>query len=287
MSVIDALLAVARSDWSAGARAARTAASAEPDELLPLALAAFLDGGSEGNIYAEPEGFERFIQGGANPALYAATIDALRAVVAWQRPTSLLDIGCGDGRVTAAVASGAIDLVTLVEPSAALLAEAVATFQGARWAVSPHQLKAEAFVADPAGSASWSLVQSTFAFHTLNASQRYEVLRALATRSGSIVLVEFDIPDFDDGGIEHARYAAERYERGLAEYRGDDTVAQRFLMPVLVGQFDPNQKRLTHEQSSARWCDDLRACGFTAVTSTPIFAYWWGTAVLIQGTGAP
>ncbi len=286
MSVIDALLAVARSDWSAGAQAARTAAAAEPDSLLPLALAAFLDGGSEGNIYAEPEGFERFIQGGANPALYAATIDALREVVAKQRPTTLLDIGCGDGRVTAAVASEGIDLVTLVEPSEALLGEAVAAFQGSTCTVSPHQMTAEAFVADFARSDTWSLVQSTFAFHTLNASQRHEVLRALATRSRSIALVEFDVPDFDDGGTEHARYTAERYERGLAEYPGDDTVAQRFLMPVLVGQFDPDQTRLTHEQSALRWCDDLRACGFTAVTSAPIFPYWWGTAVLIQGTGA-
>ncbi len=284
MSVIDALLAVAGSDWSAGARAAHDAAAAEPDALLPRALATFLDGGSEGNIYAEPEGFERFIQGGANPALYAATIDALRAVVAQQRPTSLLDLGCGDGRVTAAVVSDTIGLVTLVEPSEALLAEAVAAFSGARCAVSPHRTTAEEFVLDTALSDSWSLVQSTFAFHTLTAFQRHEVLGAIAPRATSIGLVEFDVPDFEDGGVGHARYAAERYERGLAEYPNDMVVVQRFLMPVLVGQFDPNQKRLTHEQSATRWSDELLSAGYGSVSVTPVFAYWWAPAVLVRGT---
>ncbi len=284
MSVIDALVAVAQSDWVAGARAARDAAAAHPDELLPRALAAFLEGANEGGIYAEPEGFERFIAGGANPALYAATIDALRDVVAMQRPASVVDLGCGDGRVTAGVADASVRSVTLVEPSEALLTTAEAAVTAPDRSVRAERRTAEAFLAGSPPHVTWSLAIATFALHTLTPPARTLVLRELADRATPLAFVEFDVPDFDDGGIEHARYAAERYEHGLAEYHSDDLVTQRFLLPVLVGQFDPNQARLTHEQSAKRWCDDLRTAGYTSVSVTPVFAYWWAPAVLIQAS---
>lgn len=283
MSVVEALVAVSKSDWALGADQARRAAHADASALLPRALATFLGSRSGDDIYAEPEGFERFISGGANPALYTATIDRLRGVLSQRSPTSMLDIGCGDGRVTAAVAPPSVSDLTLVEPSEALLATAAVAVRAPGRTVRAEGSPVERFLAE-ATSSSWSFVQSTFALHTLGPADRQTVLRELATRASSVAIVEFDVPDFDDGSVEHARYAAERYEIGLAEYPEDELVAQRFLMPVLVGQFDPTQKRLTHEQSSERWAEDFRSAGFNSVTVTPVFPYWWAPAVLIEAT---
>ena len=57
-----------------------------------------------------------------------AVEDALAALYRSTTPARLADIGCGDGRVVrnALVVSGHLpDALTLIEPSAALLAEAV------------------------------------------------------------------------------------------------------------------------------------------------------------------
>jgi SAM-dependent methyltransferase len=282
---VDALLAVSGSDWDTGRRLAHEAAADRPGALLPAALATFLDAGRGPNIYAEPEGFDRFIGGGANPALYRETISALTGLTAAHAPASILDIGCGDGRVTVATAAacGSAE-VTLVEPSATLLETAVSAFAGTGREVDGHNTSVEDFLVQAAPGQRWALVQSTFAMHTLAPSLRSTVLHQLSSRTRRLVLVEFDVPAFEDHSAEHAAYAAERYEAGLAEYPGDQLVAQRFLMPVLVGQFDPAQTRHTFEQSADLWTDDLRTAGFDAVSVTPVFDYWWAPAVLIDAT---
>ena len=79
------------------------------------------------------------------------------------------------------------------------------------------------------------------------------------------IVAEFDVPAFADRSLEHALHAATTYERGLAEYPGSDLVALGFLMPVLVGQFDPDQPRHTFEQPIAGWVSDLEAAGLAMV----------------------
>jgi SAM-dependent methyltransferase len=281
-SIVDALLAVGRADHSGATAIAAQAARAAPGALLPAALATFLGSGPRADTYAEPDGFERFIDGGGNRALYRETIAALRGVVAATRPTSLLDLGCGDGRVTVGVVAAAMKSVTLVEPSAALLRIAMRALRG--YPVWPNQTTAEAFLASRPAGDQWDLVQATFAMHALPPQGRTGVLRELAHRAGHLALVEFDLPEFADRSEAHARYAANAYERGLAEYPGEEAVAQRFLMPVLVGQFDPGQPRLTFEQPAARWVEDLHVAGFSHVTVKPVADYWWAPAVLIEAS---
>lgn len=285
MSVVDALLAVSRSDWDAGQRLAQAGAASDPEALLPAALATFLAAGQGSNVYVEPEGFDRFISGGTNPAMYRQTISALRALTSRCAPQSIVDLGCGDGRVTVATtaACGAAE-VTLVEPSEALLWAAAAAFAETGRRVQTSNTTAQDFLAGAGADARWDLVQSTFALHTLLPMQRRSVLSQLAGRTRRLALVEFDVPVFEDHSAKHAIYTARRYEQGLAEYRGDTVVAQRFLMPVLVGQFDPAQTRHTFEQSADLWTDDLRAAGFTEVSVTPVYPYWWAPAVLIDAS---
>ncbi|MCP4222532.1 MAG: hypothetical protein GY773_04225 [Actinomycetia bacterium] len=100
---------------------------------LAAALARFLrsysgrgdDDAGPAGVCVEPSAFEAFIDNGDNPNLYASTIDALATRHAELAPRTVLDIGCGDGRVTAgAMAAGPHDvgpggapIVDLVEPS--------------------------------------------------------------------------------------------------------------------------------------------------------------------------
>lgn len=66
----------------------------------------------------------------------------------------------------------------------------------------------------------------------------------------------------------NAAYAAERYSQGVSEDSDWPNVPSGFLMPVLVGQFDPERPRHTFEQPTRAWIDDLHAAGWAAhVTS--------------------
>ncbi|MCP3989290.1 MAG: hypothetical protein GY724_09465 [Actinomycetia bacterium] len=59
-----------------------------------------------------------------------------------------------------------------------------------------------------------------------------------------------------------------------------------FLLPVLVGQFDPTQPRHTFEQPVDTWCQQLSDAGWSQITSRPVASYWWATAHLIEAVGA-
>jgi SAM-dependent methyltransferase len=293
MSVIDALLDLARGERATALTHIETARYDEPDALLPDALWTFLHNTASNDVYVSPDAFERFINGGTNPALYDATVEALQAVYAEHWPTSVLDLGCGDGRVAKAAISVSwnwVKRLDLVEPSAALLdiaAKALAaptTSAGETIEVATHHYDAQTFFSTDGSDRWWDVVQSTFAMHTMNRDDREMVWEEVAARTDRVVIVEFDVPDFVDHSIEHATYVAQRYEIGLHEYADDPIVQQGFLMPVLVGQFDPNQVRHTHEQSVDRWAGELFDAELDEVATVPVFDYWWAPAVAIVAT---
>lgn len=279
-----ALLAIAEGDYATALSLCRRARVTNPSGHLASALAAYLaaDLDTAGGVYVDPSAFEEFIDRGDNPNLYRATIEAIQASA--ESPDSLIDVGCGDGRVTRQTIGEGTKTIHLVEPSAAMLGVAVdavvATVPNA--AVSATNAGIETLIKADDGDR-WTRAQSTFALHTIPFADRPSVLRWLADHVDSIALVEFDVPAFDDRSQDHARYAVERYERGLREYGPDSAAVSGFLMPVLVGQFDPEIARHTWEQPIERWKDDLRGAGFQDVRSKPVHDYWWATAHIVTG----
>ncbi|HEV7762920.1 MAG TPA: methyltransferase domain-containing protein [Acidimicrobiales bacterium] len=245
-----------------------------------------------GDVYADPAAFRRFIDGGGNVGLYAAAEDALRDLYAGLRPRRALDLGCGDGRLTSALVGPGVDHLDLVEPSTRLLDAALARLAGLRWsstgpAVAPHPMTAQQFLDRPDRQRGerWDVVQSTFALHALEPAARRSVLSALAATVGRLVIIEFDVPELADRSAEHAAYAVERYAAGIAEYAHDELVVRGFLVPVLVGQFDPAQPRHTWEQPVAAWASDLVEAGFRDVRRRHLHDYWWAPAHLIEASG--
>jgi SAM-dependent methyltransferase len=255
-----------------------------------------------GDVYTDPAAFQRFVDGGGNVGLYAAAAEALRGLYAEVRPRRLIDVGCGDGRLSASAVGPGLERVDLVEPSGPLLDDAVARLDGTGPEVVAHRATAQELLAAAAADAAdadgdpddvdtdgrprWDVAQSTFALHTLDPGARRRVLAALARTVGRLVVIEFDVPEMGDRTPEHAAYAVDRYAAGIAEYDGDELVVQGFLMPVLVGQFDPAQPRHTWEQPIDAWADDLVAAGFATVDHHLVHDYWWAPAHLLTATPA-
>ena len=277
-AVAEALRALADGDREG---AARTAAGSTRGPLGP-ALAEHLRRPPGVGVYDEAGAFEAFIGNGANPELYRRTIGALADLHAGLRPGSVLDVGPGDGRVTAGALGPATASVDLVEPSADLLARAVAALDGHGADVRPHALGAAHFLDGLGPATGWDLVQSTFALHTLPPEER-RVLGAIARRTEHLAIAEFDVPAFGDDGARLA-YLAERYEEGVREYADHPEVVAGFLMPVLAGQVDPGRERHTYEQPASQWVEQLRDAGFADVAERPLLAYWWAPAVLITAS---
>jgi SAM-dependent methyltransferase len=289
--LVDALLAIARADPGAARAAATSAVELDDDSVLAPALASYLATTGDDGVYDEPSAFEGFIDGGGNPRLYERTIAALRGVHSAEQPASVVDVGCGDGRVTAATLGTATTELTLVEPSGELLASACERLQGVDVAVTTHRRGIDDLLAEldtrSDDGPRWDLAKSTYAMHTLAPDRRADVLARRARRAAHQASREFDGPAVEDRSEAHAAYAAERYELGLREYADAPDVIDGFLLPVLVGQFDPARRRHTFEQSAAAWADQLDAAGFSAITTTPVADYWWAPAVLIRATGQP
>jgi ubiquinone/menaquinone biosynthesis C-methylase UbiE len=272
MTDVDALTALTRGDRRQARELALSGTS-----LLAQALATYLDTEDAGSVYDQPAAFEAFISGGGNIGLYAAVEAALADQYRSVNPLRLADIGCGDGRVigNALALSGHLpDSLTLVEPSAALLAEAVQ-------ALSPSRAYAgtvQSFLSEV--DAEFDLVESTFAMHTIPHVERTQVLATLRHRTERLVIVDFDVPAVEHGGPEHLRFLAQTYERGLSEYTGD-LVAQGFLMPVLVGQLTPGAQRVTWEQPAAAWREQLEKAGYASVSVVTLHDYWSSPAFLL------
>ena len=262
--------------------AARSALSDAPaDSALARGLADFLGAQRAPGVYDEPTAFEAFIDHGANPELYRRTIEVLAAVHADVRPDAVADIGCGDGRVTAAVLDRATTRVDLVEPSIALLRHAVDAVARPGAEVVAHPIGASDLAAEVDADQRWDVVQSTYAMHTIPPADRPALFEWLAGRCDRLLIVEFDVPALDDRSPAHIAYLAERYEAGVREYLDHPEAIDGFLMPVLVGQLQPAAARHTFEQPIAEWEARLRDAGFRT-TTRPVFDYWWAPAVLID-----
>jgi ubiquinone/menaquinone biosynthesis C-methylase UbiE len=257
------------------ARAGR-AGSSLADELRT-----YLASDGSAPVYDQPSAFTAFIRGGGNVGLYRALSAELAARYDAAEPESLLDLGCGDGLAVVPALEQATHLpsrIDLVEPSVALLDGVHERVPSAQcW-----QSTAQEFLArDDLG---WDFVQSTFAMQSIEPEQRAEVLRTLQQRTGTLVLAEFDVPEFTEGSPEHLRSLVERYERGVAEYGEDASlVAQGFLLPVLLGLV-AGQERTNWEHPAAVWADQLKTAGFTDVGVEPLADYWWSPAVLITAS---
>lgn len=279
VSVADALLQIAAGDRQAAATLCQRAAASSP---LASHLKDYLDQSGSGDVYVDPDAFERFISGGSNVALYAATITALAHRNQQQCAISILDIGCGDGRITTATVPDSCKLLHLLEPSEEMLQTAVARIGQTETSVESTSATLQDLLADEPARR-WNAAQSTFALHNLTPRDRDDALTVLASRTGSIAIVEFDVPGFADRSHEHAVYAANAYETGIAEYDRNPKVITGFLLPVLVGQFAPDQPRHTYEQPIDAWAQDLRHAGFKSITTTPVAEFWWANAWLVHG----
>jgi hypothetical protein len=280
-AVVEVLAALAAGDRTSAGAMARRAAAADPDSRLAGALAEFLPVQPIPGVYDQPTAFEAFIDNGANPELYRRTISALAAIHAADRPSAVIDIGCGDGRVVAAVLDRATERVDLVEPSDALLGQAVAAVVRDGIGAVAHAMGASDLPAHVSPEQRWGVAESTFALHTTHPGERPSLLAWLRDRVDRLLVVEFDVPAFADRSPQHLAYLADRYEAGVHEYADHPEVVAGFLMPVLVGQLDPSRPRYTFEQPIAAWAQLLAAAGFNVVT-TPIFDYWWAPAVLLD-----
>lgn len=272
---VAALEALTRGDHEA----ARAALEQVDRPLLNAALRTHLVDGQDGRVYDQPAAFTAFIRGGGNVGLYDAVGSALAGLYERLGVTSLVDIGCGDGRalIPALRAAATPPAVTLVEPSRALLDAALADLPTGTIA---HATDAATFAraVNTARTTRFDLVESTFALHALPHEERSEVLTALRGHVSHLVLAEFDVTEHAD----HLTFLADTYEQGLAEYDTDrDLVAQGFLMPVLTGQLTPGARRSTWEQPATAWAEQVEACGFRDVVVEPLCDYWSSPAFLL------
>lgn len=283
--VVRALAALAAGEWRVAAELASAAVNRSPDSRLAAALCAFLQAQSAPGVYDEPTAFETFIDHGTNPEMYRRTIELLGAIHTAEAPSAVLDIGCGDGRVTAAVLAADTTRVDLVEPSDSLLGQAAAAVVRPGLDVVEHEMGVGELAAHVGPDQRWGIAQSTFALHAIPPGERPELLRWLRERVDRLLIVEFDVPELADGSLEHVAYLAERYEVGVREYVDHPDAVSGFLMPVLAGQLDPARRRYTFEQPIGAWVGQLEDAGWQ-VTTAPVFDYWWAPAVLIDARPA-
>lgn len=282
-----ALLAYAAGAPDTAARLARAAAAAAPERLVFRHAAAYLEraGAAAARVYDSADAFGAFIRGGGNIPLYAATSRALRAVYAGYDRLRLLDIGVGDGMALLPALTPSVAALDLVEPSAALLERTAAALAGRQPPARTFHGTLQQFARVLRPREPWDIAQATFSLQSIAPGERAAALRWLRGASARLLVAEFDAPAAcaDPLAPECVGEVLARYERGLAEYEhAGDLVAQGFLMPVMLGYFDPGAARTNYEQPIRAWEADLRAAGFGSVQTTPLFDYWWAGAYLLD-----
>lgn len=235
----------------------------------------------DANAYDQPRAFEVFIRGGGNVALYEAVSANLARSYELHRPRTLLDIGAGDGMaLLPALASAAFapPTIDVVEPNATL-AQRLAS---ASEVTKVHQATLESFVGDLPRPAHWDMAQSTFALQSIEPAARRASLRRLANHVDRLLIVDFDVPEFEPDS--HALYEslAHRYESAAADY-GDDAllVSGGFLAPMLLGQLRATTPS-NFEQPAEAWAKELAEAGFTIAMLEHVHDYSWAPAFHLE-----
>lgn len=281
----DALIAYGAQDIATARDLTQRAASLDPTNAVYAAARVYLDRvqrDGKANVYIAPEAFGAFIRGGGNVPLYENTSAALRRAYERYESLTLLDIGVGDGLALLPALTPNIRHLDVLEPSEAMLDQTRAALHARGVAHRAINATVQELMMSPHDK--WDVIQSTYALQSIHPSERLAILEWLRQHAGRILIAEFDAPDFADMfDRARVRYFVERYQRGLAEYEGDDgLVAQGFLMPVFFGGFDPTGARVNWEMPVAEWVRLLREAGFDDVRAEPIYDYWWAPAYLVE-----
>ena len=235
---------------------------------------------------------------------------------------SLLDVGTGGGlglcpalsRTVADPTASLPTVLELVEPAAPMLATALEQVEplllegSAEAELRVHNLSLQEFsTREAAQGCRWEICQATFSLQSLTPPERRAGLRWLAERCSRLLLVEFDVLST----VQAPETAAARelgrapgvnrtdlldlvrigtildaYTKGVAEYEplGEDgmRVLDGFMVPVLLGFFDP-ETATNFEQPASSWVEDLKEAGFDReVSVSTVFEYWWADCVLID-----
>lgn len=242
------------------------------------ALLHALQHGEGDNAYAAADAFEAFIRSGGNVALYEAVSRTLAAAFDRFRPVTLLDIGVGDGLAllpALGLAGHPPTVIDVVEPNARLLAN----LEGRLPVRYAHPVPLEAFVDTSHEHGPWDLAQASFSLQSIAPGPRKAALRALSTRVGALVIVEFDLPVHEPGSQALYASLAHRYELAASQCGKDaELVARGFLAPMLLGQIKAASPS-NWEQSAETWVAELRECGFGTVETSFVHEYSWARAV--------
>lgn len=184
--------------------------SGEPfeDERLPTnrVLADFLKRygkfSAPGVIFADPRAYAPFSVSRPIRKARARFLDCVHSVPASaDRPFSFLDIGCGDGVLTAAFLArllargtvGRFDRVVLLDSSAGMLAKAVPTVAavlGSDHAIVPLHARVQDAAASLEGG--FDLTLSALAYHHMPVEDKRRHLRELGEKTRQMIVFELD-----------------------------------------------------------------------------------------------
>ncbi|MEM8532143.1 MAG: class I SAM-dependent methyltransferase [Chloroflexota bacterium] len=233
--------------------------------------------------YTSPAGFEAFIRGGSNVVLYENLRTALRHIYTAYTDLRLLDIGVGDGEALLPALPDAVGHLDVVEPSTAMLTKLEQELQVRNITYQAYNQTLQDFAKDQ--HQHWPLIQATFSLQSLSYEERPHWLIWLHAHTDRLLIAEFDVPVFSDSfAPDRVEYVARTFETGLAEYQESDLVAQEFMLPIMFSYFDRSAGRMNYEQPTQQWVDDLKAAGFTTITTNHLHQYWWADAYLIDAS---
>ncbi|PPU21867.1 hypothetical protein [Xanthomonas arboricola] len=245
--------------------------------IMGRAIREALEHGDSRSAYDEPRAFEVFIRGGGNVALYEAVSEELAQLYNALRPSTVLDIGAGDGTALVPAIQASVhvpDQIDVVEPNDVLLGELIASLP----LVRGYRMTMENFVEGFDDEDHWDMAQSTFALQSIEAKAREQALEALAGHVDRLVIVEFDVPDLAPNSDAYYQSLAQRYERAASEY-GENAalVAGGFLAPMLLGQLRSIAPS-NHEQPADAWAAELERSGYRVIGKANLHDYSWATA---------
>ncbi len=241
---------------------------------------------SKTQVYESGSAFAAFIRGGGNIELYKSLTHALQEVYPKEPPARLLDIGVGDGMALLPALPHDLTHLDVLEPSAPMLQTTCDALAQQEVPFQPWNLTLKEFIHKAPSDARWDLCQATFSLQSIEPKERVEQLAWVRSRSSRLVLAEFDVPTFSEmWGEDRILHVLARYEQGLSEYTDtQDEVALGFLIPVMLGYFDPTQARTNYEHTIEEWESQLREAGYTTIHKTHLYPYWWADAYLLEAS---